>query len=43
MTTRCDFDVSWFVTPFTFNSSRPAIISTWIIYVGDLQYHNASW
>ncbi|VDO58759.1 unnamed protein product [Schistosoma margrebowiei] len=37
LTTRCDFDVSWFVTPFPSNSSRPPIISTWIIYIGDLQ------
>ncbi|VDO60756.1 unnamed protein product [Schistosoma margrebowiei] len=26
LTTRCDFDVSWFVTPFPSNSSRSPII-----------------
>ncbi|VDP26463.1 unnamed protein product [Schistosoma mattheei] len=26
LTARCGFDVSWFVTPFPSNSSRPLII-----------------
>ncbi|VDP35293.1 unnamed protein product [Schistosoma mattheei] len=26
LTTRCDFDISWFVTPLPFNSSRLLII-----------------
>ncbi|VDP46500.1 unnamed protein product [Schistosoma mattheei] len=38
LTARCNFDVSWFVTLFQFNSSRLPVISTLIIYVGDLQY-----
>ncbi|VDP16866.1 unnamed protein product [Schistosoma margrebowiei] len=37
LTTRCDFDVSWFVTPFPSNSIKSPIIqhrsSTLVIYM----------
>ncbi|VDP53219.1 unnamed protein product [Schistosoma margrebowiei] len=44
LTTRCDFDVSWFVTPFPSNSSRPPITwhrsSTLVIHIPMLWYDN---